>query len=230
MLTTVYLIRHGETEWNVTGRWQGHTDVPLNDIGRTQASLLAQHLSTAGARFDVIYSSDLTRAYQTAWEIGAAVRVPVQLLPPLREIDLGSWSGLTRDEIRSRYPVEFELLERGQDIPRGGAETLSALRNRVVTAIEALVARHSGETMALVSHGGVIRMMLAHVYGFDSTRWKELPHIANTSITILQHHNGAWQIALLNDTRHLEQAVDMPDLISIPPDDAARPLPLDWNP
>ena len=82
MKTTVYLIRHGETDWNLNGRWQGHTDVPLNDIGLQQAKRLAQRLYKERVHFDVLYSSDLTRAYQTAWEIGAVLKVAVELLPP----------------------------------------------------------------------------------------------------------------------------------------------------
>ena len=140
MTTTLYLIRHGETDWNLDGRWQGHTDIPLNSIGRKQAKILAQRLHGEGTRFDVIYSSDLTRAYQTAWEIGAAIKVAVQLLPPLREIDMGCWSGLTRDEIKSRYPMEYRLLELDHDIPRGGGENLAAFPSGVSGVFEAVSA------------------------------------------------------------------------------------------
>jgi probable phosphoglycerate mutase len=111
MSSTIYLIRHGETEWNLAGRWQGHADVPLNELGARQAQLVGRRLAREGARFDAIYSSDLARAFQTAWEIGAAVKVPVQLLPPLREIDLGAWSGRTYDEIKQLFPEEVAQVE-----------------------------------------------------------------------------------------------------------------------
>lgn len=222
MSSTIYLIRHGETDWNLAGRWQGHADVPLNELGQRQARLLAQRMQAERIQFDAIYSSDLTRAYQTAWELGAAVRVPVQLYPPLREIDLGSWSGLHYNEIRERFPIEAKLLEEGQDIPRGGGETLSALRKRVVEAVEGIIAHRSGETIALVTHGGCIRMLLAHADSFHGDGFKRFPHIGNTSISILRCNGDGWDTLSINDMRHLEDAKDA-ELASSPPDDAEQP-------
>jgi broad specificity phosphatase PhoE len=222
MTTTVYLIRHGETDWNLAGRWQGHADVPLNELGHRQARLVAQRLAAEGPRFDAIYSSDLARAYQTAWEIGAAVKVAVQLLPNLREIDLGTWSGLTYDEIKATHPTEIALLERGQDIPRGGGESLSALRKRVVEAVDAIAKLHGGNTLALVTHGGCIRMLLAHAESYQGDGFKRFPHIGNTSISVLRISSSSWETLRVNDMDHLE-ATHEPDLISAPPDDAERP-------
>lgn len=223
MPTTIYLIRHGETEWNLVGRWQGHADVPLNELGRRQARLLGQRLAREGVRFDAIYSSDLARAFQTAWEIGAAVRVPVQLLPPLREIDLGAWSGHTYDEIKVKFPTEVALLEAGQDIPRGGGESIGMLRKRVVRAVEAIIAHHPNETLALVTHGGCIRALLSHaVRDSETDAWRQFPHIGNTSISILRVDGDCWEIALVNDMAHLKDSRD-PELVSTPPDDAEQP-------
>jgi probable phosphoglycerate mutase len=222
MTSTIYLIRHGETDWNMAGRWQGHADVPLNDVGLRQASLLAERFQADGTRFDAIYSSDLARAYQTAWELGAAVRVPVQLYPPLREIDLGVWSGLTYDEIRERFPVEAKLLEQGQDVPRGGAETLAALQRRVVAAVEAIIAHRDGETIALVTHGGCVRMLLAHAVSFQGDGFKRFPHIGNTSISVIRCAPNRWETVTINDMAHLE-ALNDPQLASSPPDDAEQP-------
>ncbi|MEI7645388.1 MAG: histidine phosphatase family protein [Chloroflexales bacterium] len=222
MTGTIYLIRHGETDWNLAGRWQGHADVPLNDLGLRQARLLAQRVQSEQIQFDAIYSSDLTRAYQTAWELGAATNVPVQLYPPLREIDLGAWSGLHYDQIRERFPIEAKLLEQGQDIPRGGGETLSALRKRVVEALEAILAHRDDETIALVTHGGCIRMLLAHADSFHGDGFKRFPHIGNTSISILRCAPAGWDILRINDMGHLE-ATHEAGLVSSPPDDAEQP-------
>jgi broad specificity phosphatase PhoE len=222
MGTTLYLIRHGETDWNMEGRWQGHADVPLNEIGRRQAQLLAQHLAAEGVHFDAIYSSDLARAYQTAWEIGAAVRVAVQLLPSLREIDLGTWSGLTYQEIRERYPIECKLLEQGQDIPRGGAESMAAMQQRVVEAVDAIAGHHRGETLALVTHGGCIRAMLAHAEQHVGDSFVKYPHIGNTSISIVEIDGTRWHAKESNLMRHLE-AAHQDELVSAPPDDAEPP-------
>jgi broad specificity phosphatase PhoE len=222
MTTTVYLIRHGETDWNLAGRWQGHADVPLNEIGLRQARVVAQRLAAEDVRFDAIYSSDLARAFQTAWEIGAAVKVAVQLLPNLREIDLGTWSGLTYGEIKTTHPTEIALLEAGQDIPRGGGETLSALRKRVVEAVDAIAHHHGAGTLGLITHGGCIRMLLAHAESFDGDGFKRFPHIGNTSISVVRVAPDRWEALRVNDVAHLE-ATDEPDLISAPPDDAERP-------
>jgi probable phosphoglycerate mutase len=223
MTTTVYLIRHGQTDWNATGRWQGHADVPLNVCGLQQARLLAQRLKDEEHHFDVIYSSDLARAYQTAWEVGAVLKVAVQLLPALREIDLGVWSGLTREEIRERYPVEMALLEAGEDVPRGGGETRSAQSRRVLETIEAMIEQHPGKTMALVTHGGTIHAVLRHI----EQQYGPLPqyqgHIGNTAVTILRCEPDRWQVITYNDMQHLENLDGEQNLISLPPDDAEQP-------
>jgi probable phosphoglycerate mutase len=222
MSTTVYLIRHGETDWNLVGRWQGHADVPLNELGYRLARILARRLAREGVQFEAIYSSDLARAFQTAWEIGASVKVPVQLLPNLREIDLGTWSGLSYAEIKVTHPTEMALLELGQDIPRGGAETMSAMQKRVVEAVDAIASHHEGATLGLITHGGCIRMLLAHAENFHGDGFKRFPHIGNTSLSIMRVSADGWEILTTNDMAHLEEEHE-PDLVSAPPDDAERP-------
>lgn len=228
MTTTLYLIRHGETDWNVTGRWQGYADVPLNAVGRTQAQLVARRLSNDGVMFDAIYSSDLARAYQTAWEIGSAVKVPVQLLPPLREIDLGLWSGLTRAEIQAQFPAEYARLEQGEDIQRGGGESTAMLYRRVVAAVEAIVAQHPGHTLALVTHGGPVRMLLRRANNQDPTSQTSFAHIGNTSLSIVHCNSSDWTAVTVNDMAHLADQPQAPDLMSAPPDDAEPPQ--EWTP
>lgn len=219
MTTTVYLIRHGETDWNVEGRWQGHTDVPLNKKGLTQARMLAKRLQNEGVAFHAIYSSDLVRAYQTAWEVGAAVQVPVELLPALREIDLGNWSGLTREEVKERYPIEFALLSTGEDIPRGGGETLAAVRKRVVDVVDAMVKHHPDRTLAFVTHGGPVRIFTHYVCDQHDTSATPCPHIGNTSLSLFRYTKGRWQLVRCNDMQHLEGLPQAPDLMSLAPDD-----------
>ena len=101
-MTTILLVRHGETDWNLERRWQGHIDRPLNDVGRAQARALADRLDSEP--FAAVYSSDLARARETAEIVAAAHGLPVHLDPRLREADVGEWSGLTADEIERRYP------------------------------------------------------------------------------------------------------------------------------
>jgi len=104
-MTTIYLARHGESDWNVERRWQGHADRPLTDRGRGQAQDLAARL--ARVHLDAVYSSDLRRAWETAEAVASAKGLDVIRLPELREVDVGSWSGLTRDECEARFPEAF---------------------------------------------------------------------------------------------------------------------------
>src|SRR5919204_5528893 len=131
-MTELLLVRHGETDWNVQQRWQGHQDPPLNALGREQARALAEAL--AGEGIDAVYTSDLRRARETAEIVAARLGVEVRPLPDLREIDVGTWSGLTMDEIRTRWPEAIERMhERGWGW--GDGETPDDLRARVVAAV-----------------------------------------------------------------------------------------------
>lgn len=217
-MTRFYLIRHGETDWNVSGRWQGHADQPLNARGRDQARRLAERLAADGVVFDAIYTSDLRRAFETAWQIGRVTNVPVQLYPPLREIDLGMWSGLMRHEVAERFPSEFALLEAGHDIPRGGAESRAMLQKRVSIAIETLALQHPEATLAIVTHGGPTRALLEYA----GSPPNHALHIGNASITVLDYVAGNWTIHSVNDMQHLEDMGQAPDLMA-PPDDTQMP-------
>jgi broad specificity phosphatase PhoE len=222
MNTVFYLIRHGETDWNMSGRWQGHADIPLNEIGRAQARRLAARLQSDGIRFDAIYTSDLQRAAETAQIIGAALDIAPRSLPALREIDVGAWSGLTRAEVIAADSDIFTRLEAGEDLPRGGAERFAHLVERVVTAVERLAATHRGQTLALVTHGGPVRALLMHAaHGKDAVLLNHM-HIGNTSISLLAGGDSGWDIGAINDMAHLEGDQLAPDLMSAPPDDAEQ--------
>jgi broad specificity phosphatase PhoE len=159
--TRLLLARHGETDWNRIGRWQGHADEPLNDAGREQAAELAEQLVDHG--ISAIYASDLRRASETARIVGERLGLPVVEHPGLREIDVGSWSGLTRDEVRERFPEGFERWL-GGEIGHDG-ETREQLTDRVVATVERTAARHDGETVLIVTHGGAIRALRRHAAG-----------------------------------------------------------------
>jgi broad specificity phosphatase PhoE len=155
------LARHGETEWNRVGRWQGHADPPLNATGRRQAEALAEQLDGDGIA--AVYSSDLQRASDTARIVAARLGLDVREEPALREIDVGSWSGLTREEVRERYPAGFARWLAGE-IGHDG-ETREELTTRVVRAVEAIAAAHPGEHVLVVTHGGAIRAIRRHAAG-----------------------------------------------------------------
>ena len=149
--TRFILIRHGQTDWNATGRWQGQADPPLNETGRAQARQTAQEL--IAQNIEVLISSDLTRARETAAIIGASIGVPVNLEPRLREINLGDWQGLYSDDIRARWPDAMKTwLESPLAIRPPNGETIHELADRVGAAITDLVAQYPGRCVGLVAH------------------------------------------------------------------------------
>ncbi len=161
-MTTITIARHGETDWNAEGRFQGHADPPLNVRGRGQAAALAARLA-AGPAFAALYASDLRRAFETATIVGARVGLDPRPDPGLREIDVGSWSGKTRDEIEALWPGALARWAAGEDEHDG--ETRPDLAERVERAVNALAARHVGGRLLLVAHGGVIRSLQRIVLG-----------------------------------------------------------------
>jgi broad specificity phosphatase PhoE len=163
-MTTVYLARHGESDWNVERRWQGHTDRPLTDRGREQAGRLAERL--ADIELDAIYASDLRRAWETAEAIARRRGLAVVRVPELREVHVGSWSGLTRDECAERFPDAFARWQAGGSGWDDG-ESYEAMGERTVAAILRLAAEHPDGAILVVSHGGPIRAVHAHALGVD---------------------------------------------------------------
>ena len=155
---TFYLIRHAETQWNADGRWQGHGDPPLSSRGRAQAAELATALTAQP--IDLLVSSDLQRALATAEAIAKTLLRTPELEPRLRELDIGSWTGLTRAQIQARDPellAHFETED--PDVRPGGGETRREFRLRVSEVVESL-AQGPCERIALVVHFGVIRALL----------------------------------------------------------------------
>lgn len=215
-MTTFYVIRHGETDWNRSGRWQGHTDTPLNNAGRSQARSLAARLRTEGVRFDAIYSSDLARAWETAAIVGEALGMAPQALLALREIDLGRWSGLTRAEVIASDGEIFARIESGEDMPRGGGERFADLYDRAVTAVEYLAAAHPRGTLALVTHGGTARALLLHAARNKPGMSVHRAYIGNTALSVLVSNGAGWTFDTINDITHLDDAAPAPDLMATP--------------
>ena len=163
-MTTLLLVRHGETDWNSERRWQGHADRPLNERGREQARVLGAEL--AGRRIDAIYSSDLLRARETAEIVAAELRLELRVDPGLREVDVGSWSGLAHGEIEASDPDGFRRWQEGGKGWEHG-ESYEEMGERVVATVLEIAAAHPDETLVVVSHGGSIRACRAAAAGLD---------------------------------------------------------------
>ena len=173
-MTTILLARHGESDWNRDQRWQGHADRPLTDLGREQARALADRL--AATELDAVYSSDLERARETAAIVAEPHQLPVNELPDLREVDVGSWSGLTRAEAEERFPNAFRRWTEGGEGWDDG-ETYEQLSERVVGAVLAIAARHPRDRVLLVAHGGSIRAVHAAALGVDVHAYRRIQRV-----------------------------------------------------
>ena len=148
------MARHGETDWNRDQRFQGHADPPLNEAGREQARALGERL--AGERLDAVYTSPLQRASETAAIVAARLGLEPEPLDGLREVDVGSWSGLTRTDVEQRFPDGYRRwLEFGHGWDDG--ESYDDLGKRVLAALTQLAARHPGGRILVVTHGGPMR-------------------------------------------------------------------------
>jgi broad specificity phosphatase PhoE len=163
-VTTLILVRHGETDWNRDRRWQGHADTPLNERGRAQARGVAAELADEDVA--AVYASDLARARETADIIASRLRRTVEVDARLREVDVGGWSGLTLREIESRFPDDVERWLAGDPTHAfDGGESYAAMGARVLGAINDIAARHPDDQVVVVLHGGPIRSLLAHAAG-----------------------------------------------------------------
>jgi broad specificity phosphatase PhoE len=170
-VTTILLARHGESDWNRERRWQGHADRPLTERGREQARLLAERLGEY--TLDAVFASDLKRARGTAEAVARPHGLEVRMVPELREVDVGSWSGLTREEARERFPNDFaEWVDGGTGWHDG--ESYEAMSNRVLGAALAIAAQYPNGRVLLVSHGGPIRALHAVALGMDIHAYRRL--------------------------------------------------------
>jgi broad specificity phosphatase PhoE len=164
-LRRLVVVRHGQTDDNAAGIWQGHRDSPLSDVGRDQARRAAPAL--AAYRPQLVVSSDLRRAHDTAAEVGAAAGMPVMLDPRLREVDVGQWQGMTSAEVRQRDPQLLAAMGRGEDVRRGRTgETVAELADRVGAALRDIAAElDAGRVAVVVCHGVSARCGVAALTG-----------------------------------------------------------------
>jgi broad specificity phosphatase PhoE len=179
-VTTLLLARHGETDWNRDGRWQGLSDTRLNDLGREQAEALAAGLDDA---VEVVYSSDLARARETAEIVAARLGLEVRLDPRLRERGFGAWEGLTTAEIENRFAESHRRWRAGEGAGAEDAEPFAAFAARIHAFLEDAVRQHPGQTVLVIAHGGSIRVIHALATGLDYVRdHRSIPAVANCAV------------------------------------------------
>lgn len=183
-MTELYLVRHGETDWNAARRIQGRTDIPLNDAGRVQARQAAELLGRR--RWDAVYASPLSRAHETAAIIADRLGLgEVTDVDALVERDYGAAEGMSFEQIQALYP---------EGVRAPGQETRAEVAGRVVPALLALAERHPGERLVVVSHGGAIRSVLQ-----TAEPGTQHPRITNASVHSFRVEDGALQLIAFDD-------------------------------
>lgn len=197
-MTTLLLVRHGETDWNRDRRWQGHTGPPLNEAGRAQAARLAPTITGV----DAVYSSDSVRAYETALVLARRHGLEVPVDARLREVNFGLWEGLTRAEIEDRYGDAFSRWLSGERAAPNGGEADATMAQRVYLALDEIAAAHPGGRVVVVTSSGPIRAVEARLRGIDVLDSRHLVeavhHCALIEIAI---RSGTWSYGAVTELR-----------------------------
>lgn len=211
--TKICVVRHGETAWNAEKRIQGHVDIPLAEQGLVQAGAAARWLARVPVA--ALYSSDLLRAWQTAEPIGVALGLSPEPLPELRERRYGIFEGVTYAAAKTEHPAVYYILEQRdveQEIP-GGGESLRQLATRVTDCLRRLAALHVGQTIVIVTHGGVLDIVNRFVRGnpLETPRDFQIPNAGLTWLTVT---GDEWVLDAWGETSHLTDGtldeIDLP--------------------
>ena len=211
------LWRHGRTEWNAAGRFQGQLDPPLDDVGRGQAAHAAPQLAAQGlsAADTVVVSSDLIRAAETAATLADLLGVPLLLDKRLREHGMGTWEGLTRSEVADRYPEQYADWLAGRPVRGRGGEDAAAVAERALAALADL---EPAGTVVVVSHGGTAGRLCEHLLGLSPDHRRLLGPLGNCAWSELVSHESRWRLM-----RHNISAPPLPRTPGVPGADASVP-------
>lgn len=206
MTTRLCIVRHGETAWNAEHRVQGQLDIPLNEIGLRQAQAVGMVLKEE--RFDVIYSSDLVRARQTADPISNFLSLKILLEKDLRERHYGIFERLTYAEVKVRYPEDYARFEaRDPEYAFRTGESLKDFSARSIKIITAIADRHHGQSILVFTHGGVLDKLYRFITGLPIGAQRNFG-IPNAGLNRIEVAPAGWQIRSWADIAHLERALD----------------------
>ena len=207
--TIVFVVRHGETEWNLIGKQQGHLDSPLTETGVRQARRLADGL--VGRGIDSIFASDLGRAAETAKIISSKLRISIKTDLRLRERHLGLMQGLTKDEFKKTHPSEWVAFSSGDpDYRFPGGESARERFERNVACIEELARNNDGRTILVVAHGGVLYSIFHHATGIPLSE-PRMFSLMNAAINRFSFIDDSWRIDTWGETAHLAEIIALDD-------------------
>ena len=202
-MVRIILIRHGETTWNIEGRYQGQEDTPLSTRGLEQGRLLAQGLKDVP--LDICISSPLQRSYQTCKFCADLHKLPVSTDARLTEINHGDWEGVLAPDIAKAYPVEFEQWHTAPHLVQmlgNGGECLEDVRRRVRAAFDEYAQKYEGKTVLVAAHDAVNKAIICDLLGLGMEHFWQIKQ-DNTCINVLEYNEGTWRLVLLNSVNHM---------------------------
>ncbi len=202
-MTRFILVRHGETTWNIEGRYQGQEDTPLSPRGIEQGKKLAKALEHVP--IDACWASPLKRAYETCGYCAAYHNLPVHTDPRLTEIHHGDWEGVLAEEIAAAYPKEFAAwkhMPATVQMPGEGGENLEAVAERSFAFFEEMAAGQDGKTLLVAAHDAVNKVVICRILGMDLNKFWQVKQ-DNTCINVLEYDGKNWRLVLMNNTNHM---------------------------
>ena len=207
--TKIILIRHGETEWNLTGRWQGHADSPLSERGVSQAVALGERLK--GEELDYFYSSDLGRAQHTARLVGGPSGWHPILMESLRELDLGVLEGLTTEEMLKASPGEYQSFRNnGPEYQVPGGESFRQFYERCANTLEEMACKHAGKKIGVITHGGFLGAIFRYILQIPLEAERNFL-LLNCSVNRLEKTKNGWNLVSWGDIAHLDGVAALDD-------------------
>jgi broad specificity phosphatase PhoE len=202
-MTSIYLVRHGQTAWNKEEIFRGRTDVPLDETGLKQAELAAEYFK--GMEIHGIYSSPLARAWQTAEKIAQFHSLRVQALEGIIDLSFGNWEGHPHEEIKTIDPETYRQWRDEPHLARlPGGESLDEVRIRSMAALEEVIQKHPGKTLVLVSHRVINKVLICGILGIENSHFWQIGQ-DTTAINLIQYRNGKYILSILNETCHLKR-------------------------
>ncbi len=200
-MTSIYLVRHGQTAWNKEEIFRGRTDIPLDEVGLKQAELVGEYFK--GMEIHGIYSSTLSRAWQTAQKVAQFHDLKVQPLQGIIDMSFGNWEGRPHQEIREKDRETYrQWVETPHLVKLPGGESLDDVRVRAMAAMEEVIRNHPGKTLVFVSHRVICKVLICAILGLDNSHFWQITQ-DTTAINQIQYRKGKYILSLMNETCHL---------------------------
>ena len=201
-MASIYLVRHGQTAWNKEEIFRGRSDIPLNETGLKEAELAGEYLKKK--EIHAVYSSPLSRALQTAQKVGQFHNLEIRPLNGIIDMSFGGWEGKSLKEVQEKDEERYHLWrEEPHRVKLPGGESLEEVRIRSMAALEEVIQKHPGKTLALVSHRVINKVLTCGILGIDNSHFWQIGQ-DTTAINLIQFKNGKYVLSLLNETCHLK--------------------------